>query len=30
MSLNGESCVIRPTVIDFNPIKLNYYPFILV
>ena len=29
VSLNSELCVIRPTLIDLNPIKLNYYPVII-
>ena len=29
VSLNNELCVIRPTLIDLNPIKLNYYPVII-
>ena len=27
MSLNNETCMIMPTVIDLNPVELNYYPF---
>ena len=27
--LNNESCMIRPTIIDLNPVELNYYPFII-
>ena len=27
--LNDESCMIRPTVIDLNPIELRYYPIII-
>ena len=27
MSLNDEPCMVRPTLIDFNPVELNYYPF---
>ena len=23
LSLNDESCMIRPTLIDFNPVELN-------
>ena len=29
VSLNNESCVSRPTLIDSNPIELNYYPFMI-
>ena len=29
MSLSNESCMVRPTVIDLNPIELNYYPFMI-
>ena len=29
MSLSNESCMARPTVIDLNPIELNYYPFMI-
>ena len=29
MSLNNEPCTIRPTLIDFNHIELNYYPFMI-
>ena len=28
LSLNDEPCMIRPTVIDLNPVELKYYPFI--
>ena len=27
--LNDESCMLRPTLIDLNPIKLKYYPFMI-
>ena len=27
MSLNNKSFIIRPTVIDLNPIELNWYSF---
>ena len=27
--LNNVSCMVRPTLIDLNPIELNYYPFII-
>ena len=29
MSLNNEPCIIRPTIIDLNPVELNYYPFMI-
>ena len=29
MSLNNEQCIIRPTIIDINPVELNYYPFMI-
>ena len=29
VSLNNESCIARPTLIDLNPIELNYYPFMI-
>ena len=25
--LNNERCLIRPTIIDLNPVELNYYLF---
>ena len=28
-SLNKEPCLIRPTIIDSNPIELNYYSFMI-
>ena len=28
-SLNNESCMFRPTLIDLNPVELKYYPFII-
>ena len=28
-SLNNKPCMIRPTLIDLNPIELNYYPFMI-
>ena len=28
--LNDESCMVRPTLIDMNPVELKYYPFNLV
>ena len=27
VSLNDEPCMIRPTLINFNPVELKYYPF---
>ena len=27
--LNYEPCMVRPTLIDLNPSKLNYYPFMI-
>ena len=27
--LNDEPCMIRPTLIDLNPVKLKYYPFMI-
>ena len=29
MSSNNEPFMINPTIIDFNPVKLNYYPFMI-
>ena len=29
LSLNDDPCMIRPTVIDLNPVELKYYPFII-
>ena len=29
MSLNNEKCKSRPFLIDLNPIKLKYYPFMI-
>ena len=29
VSLNNETCMARPTLIDLSHIKLNYYPFII-
>ena len=25
--LNDETCMVRPTLIDMNPVELKYYPF---
>ena len=27
--LNDELCMIRPTLIDLNPVELKYYPFMI-
>ena len=27
--LNDESCIVRPTLIDLNPIELKYFPFMI-
>ena len=29
MYLNNKSCVIRSTVINFNPVDVKYYPFMI-
>ena len=29
MSLNNKSCMTRPILNDVNPVKFNYYPFII-
>ena len=29
MSLNNEPCMIRPTLIDLNPVEVNYYSFMI-
>ena len=29
LSLNDESCKVRPTLIDINPVELKYYPFMI-
>ena len=29
LSLNNEPCMVRPTLIDLNPIEINYYPFMI-
>ena len=29
VSLNDETFMIRPTLIDLNPFQLNYYPFLI-
>ena len=30
MSLNNGECKTRLAVIDWNPVELTYYPFVLV
>ena len=27
--LNDESCMVRPTFNDMNPVELKYYPFMI-
>ena len=27
--LNNDLCMIRPTLIDLNPVELSYYPFMI-
>ena len=29
LSLNDEPCIIRPTLIDLNPVERKYYPFMI-
>ena len=29
VSLNNRPCMIRPTLIDSNPVDLKYYPFMI-
>ena len=29
LSLNNEPCIVRPTVINLNPVDLKYYPFVI-
>ena len=29
MFLNDEPCMVRPTLIDLNPVELKYYPFMI-
>ena len=29
MSLNNDLCMTRPTLIDLNLVKFNYYPFMI-
>ena len=28
-SLNNKPCMVRPTVVDLNPIGFRYYPFMI-
>ena len=29
LSFNGELCIVRPTLIDLNPVGLNSFPFMI-
>ena len=29
VSLNDKACMIRPALIDLNPVKFKYYPFMI-
>ena len=29
LSLNDEPCMVRPTLIDLNPVDLKYHPFMI-
>ena len=29
LSLNDEPCMVRPTIIDLNPVELKYYSFVI-
>ena len=29
MFFNNEPCMIRPNLIDLDPVELNYYPFMI-
>ena len=29
LSVNNEPYMIRPTLVDLNPVELKYYPFII-
>ena len=29
LSLNNETCIVRPTLIDLNPVELKYYRFMI-
>ena len=30
LSLSNDSCKVRPTLFDLNPMELNFYPFRLI
>ena len=29
LSFNDEPCIVRPTLVDLNPVELKYYPFMI-
>ena len=29
VSVNNEPCIVRPTLIDLNPVAFNYYPIMI-
>ena len=29
MSLNNKPCMVRPFLVDLNPVELKYYPFVI-
>ena len=29
VSLNDETCMVRPALFDFNPVEVKYYPFMI-
>ena len=29
LSFNNEPCMVRPTLVDLNPVALKYYPFMI-
>ena len=29
LSLNYEPCIVRPTLIDLNPVEPKYFPFVI-
>ena len=29
LSFNDEPCMVRPTLVDLNPVELKYYPFMI-
>ena len=29
LSSNDEPCIVRPSLIDLNPVELKYYPFMI-